>query len=108
MITTTTSAWRLGIITLVIMICIFSASSYPIEMNHGSLGILPGLFESNQGLLSQNSSLIMSTCCTVILALALRFLSFSSCVLDSATCSTVFTKSSSITSGVDPGSTSSY
>jgi hypothetical protein len=44
----------------------------------------------------------------VILALALRFLSFSSCVLDSATCSTVFTKSSSITSGVDPGSTSSY
>lgn len=79
-----------------------------IECNHGSFGILPGLLESNHGLLSQNSSLIMSTCCTVILAFARLFLSLSSWVFDNSASSTVFVEFSSMISDAVPGSTNSY
>lgn len=75
--------------------------------NYGSLGIFPGLFDKSHGLLCQNSSLITSTCCTVILAFALLFLSFSSWVFESSFCSIVFAESSSTVSGT-PGSTNSY
>lgn len=49
---------------------------------HISFGILPGLFDSIQGRLSQKSSLMISRCSITILALARFFFSFSAWVLD--------------------------
>jgi len=73
---------------------------------YGCLGILPGLFDSSQGLRSQNSSLMMSRCSITTMAFARRFLSFSTCVLDCCTGSPG--PSSGFAPGCDPGSTSSY
>jgi len=75
---------------------------------YGSLGIFPGLFDNNQGLLSQNSSSRVLRCCTVILALAFLFLSFSACVLEISFSSEVLAESWTSASMVVPGSTSSY
>lgn len=72
----------------------------------GSLGTLPGLLDSSQGRRSQKSSLIMSRCCTTIRAFALRFLSFSACVLDCCTGSARLSTSAVVL--CEPGSTSSY
>ena len=49
-----------------------------------STGCLPRLPAKIQGLASQNSSLMISTCSTAIEAFIFFFLSFSACVLDSA------------------------
>ena len=49
---------------------------------YGSLGTLPGRFDSSQGLRSQNSSLIISTWHTASLAFAFCFLSLSSWAFD--------------------------
>jgi hypothetical protein len=65
------------------------------------------LFDNSHGRLSQKSSLMMSRCSTVTRALALRFFSFSSCVLDCFTGSARLS-AAVVTSSWVPGSTSSY